>query len=126
MIIKLIVALILPIINLSAQMLVKYLLAQNKNNPIKELSGIEFALQMLSIPGIWLVAALQFCGFVLWGFVISRMELGVANALAGSLYYTLSALAAMLVFGEVLSLREWGGLALISAGVMVLLSKASF
>ena len=124
--IKLIVALLLPVINLSAQLMVKYLLASGKNSDIKNLEGSEFLVRLLSIPGIWFVAAFQFSGFVLWGFVISRMQLGIANALAGSFYYLLSALAAMMLFGELLSVRQWVGIGLISIGALVLLSQDFF
>ena len=121
MILNIIVALLLPLVNLSAQIMVKYILSQHKD--IKSAEGLAFTMQLLSIPGIWAVAAFQFLGFVLWGFVISRLQLGVANAAVGSFYYLFSALAGMFFFGEMLSLRQWAAIGLISAGALLLLSE---
>lgn len=119
--IKLLVAVFLPALNLTAQVAVKILL---NNGRAKDLVGIPFVTHMLSIPAIWMVAAAQLLGFILWGFVISRFEIGLANALVGSSYYLLSAVVGMLLFQEYLTFAQWIGIFFISLGAILLFANS--
>jgi len=69
-------------------------------------------------PWVWASLVLQVLGYVGWMVVISHEKLGVATASVGASYYILTAAAAWMVYGEILSGTQWIGIFLITAGVV--------
>jgi drug/metabolite transporter (DMT)-like permease len=68
-------------------------------------------------PWIYVSVGLQVVSYVLWMLIVSREKLGVATATVGAGFYLLMALAGWAVYGEALSLTQWLGIALVTAGV---------
>lgn len=88
-------------------------------------SGIGgFLVAAATSPGVIGALAIQGAGYVVWMFVLLRSQLSVAFAISGSFFYLLMAAASWLFFGERLSLVQWGGLVLISAGVLMVTQGA--
>lgn len=73
-------------------------------------------------PSVIAAVALQGFGFLLWIVVITRVKLGVAFAISGATFYLLMAAVGWLVYGERLGLTQWGGLVLISCGVVLMVT----
>ncbi len=67
-------------------------------------------------PSIIGAVAIQGVGFLVWVVVVSRMKLGIAFAISGAFFYLFIALSSWLIYGEKLSVLQWGGLAMISCG----------
>lgn len=89
-------------------------------------SGIPaFLWAAATSPGVIGALALQGTGYVIWMFVLVRSQLSVAFAISGSFFYLLMAAASWLLFGERLTAVQWGGLLLISAGVLMVTQGAS-
>jgi drug/metabolite transporter (DMT)-like permease len=78
-------------------------------------------------PTVIAAIAVQGIGFIVWVVVVSRVKLGVAFAISGAFFYLLMAFATWLLYGERLTPWQWAGIALISAGVLMvsLLGQAS-
>lgn len=84
------------------------------------LSGLDWLLAAFVSPGVWAAIAIQGVGFIVWMVVISRLKLGVAFAIAGAFLYMVMALVGWLAFGERLAPLQWLGIAMISAGVLMI------
>ncbi len=87
--------------------------------PLQSQGIFEFLLGAAFSPLVWAALLLQVLGYVAWMFVISREKLSVAFALSGSMFYLLMAAASWFFYGERLAPLQWFGLALISAGVVL-------
>lgn len=78
-----------------------------------------FLFAAMMSPKVITALAIQGTGYVIWLFVLAQSRLSVAFAMSGSFFYLVMAAASWLVFGERLTLVQWGGLVLISLGVML-------
>ena len=82
--------------------------------------GLRNSLMIAIAPTATIAAiAVQGAGFIVWVVVVSRVKLGVAFAISGGSFYMLMAAASWLVYGERLNPWQWGGLVMISIGVMM-------
>lgn len=115
---KIFALLLLPVINLITQISIKHISKRDLNG----LVGVEFLKKMMFLPEIWLIAGFQFLGFMLWSYVLSKIELGIANAIVGSSFYILASLTGMLLFQEYLSVKQWMGILLVTAGSLLLIA----
>ena len=88
--------------------------------PLMQSDKIAFLLAAFTSPYVILAIAMQGFGFILWMFVLSRMKLGIAFGLSGAFFYLLIALSSWYLYGERLSTQQWGGLLLISSGVLLM------
>ena len=59
-------------------------------------------------------------GFLVWIAAVSRVKLGPAFATSGALFYILLAVASWYLYGERLAPLQWVGIALVSAGVLMM------
>lgn len=82
--------------------------------------GVDWLLAAVTTPLVWLAVAIQGVGFVVWMLVVSRMKLGVAFATSGAFFYLGLALLSWWLYGEKLSVGQWLGILLVSAGVLVI------
>ena len=103
---------------LGSQLLLKK--AINVIGPLMQSDKIAFLFAAFTSPYVITAIAMQGFGFILWMFVLSRMKLGIAFGLSGAFFYLLIALSSWYLYGERLSTQQWGGLLLISAGVMLM------
>ena len=78
----------------------------------------KFVFSAALSPWVYASLTLQLCGYVLWLVIVSRQKLGVATATIGGGFYALMALSAWIIFGETLSLMQWLGIGLVTAGVV--------
>lgn len=106
---------------LGSQLLVKHAVMKLAQR-VPELHGPSWLVTAVTSPEILLAVAVQGVGFIVWVVVVSRIKLGVAFAISGSFFYLLIALSSWLLYGERLSAGQWGGLALVSLGVLLLTS----
>lgn len=83
------------------------------------LHGMDWLLAAFQTPAVWAAILIQGVGFVVWLFVISRMKLGLAFAFAGACLYLLMPAASWYLYGERLAPAQWGGIALIAAGILL-------
>lgn len=105
-------------ITLGSQLLLKK--ALTIIGPLAQGDKLQFFLEAVKSPYVLAAIAMQGVGFFLWIFVLSRIKLGVAFALSGAFFYLLIALSSWYLYGEKLSFPQWGGLMLISAGVILM------
>jgi drug/metabolite transporter (DMT)-like permease len=70
-------------------------------------------------PWVYGSLALQVTGYLVWLIVVSKEQLGVAFATSGAFFYLLVGLSAWLIHGERLSMPQWAGIGLITAGVLL-------
>ncbi len=103
---------------LGSQLLIKRAVAQLAART-PALSGMDWLLAALFSPSVIAAIAVQGVGFIVWVVVVSRVKLGVAFALSGGSFYLLMAAATWFFYGERLTPWQWAGLALISAGVLM-------
>ena len=82
-----------------------------------------FLLQALSSPLVYLSLTLQVLGYVGWMVIISHEKLGVAVATSGSLFYVLVAISAWFIHDERLTVSQWIGILLVTAGVVCLSAR---
>ena len=75
-------------------------------------------------PSIIAAVVIQGVGFLVWVVVVSRMKLGVAFAISGAFFYLFIAVASWLIYDEKLSFLQWGGLAMISVGVVLMVADS--
>ncbi len=68
-------------------------------------------------PWIYASVTLQVLSYVMWMLIVSREKLGVATATVGAGFYTLMALTAWAIYGEILLPLQWAGIALVTVGV---------
>lgn len=85
-----------------------------------ELKGLQWLVAAMLSPSIILAIAIQGAGFLVWVIVVSRIKLGVAFAISGSLFYFLIALSSWLIYGEKLVPAQWLGISLIAGGVLLM------
>lgn len=78
----------------------------------------KFVFSAALSPWVYASLAVQLCGYVLWLVIVSRQKLGVATATIGGGFYALMALSAWIIYGETLSLVQWLGIGLVTAGVV--------
>lgn len=88
--------------------------------PLLAQGPIEFLWGAMLTPLVYAALALQVLGYVAWMFVLSKEKLSIAFALSGSTLYLITAAASWYFYGERLGPMQWGGLALISVGVVLL------
>lgn len=93
--------------------------------PLLDQGPLEFIWGAAFSPLVYAALSLQVLGYVAWMFVISKEKLSVAFALSGSSFYLLMAAASWYFYGERLGPAQWLGLALISAGVVLVTSMPS-
>lgn len=120
---------ILMIVFVTLSTMGSQLLVKNGVNVLAErspgLSGIRWLLAAVLSPSIIAAVAIQGVGFLVWVVVVSRMKLGVAFAISGAFFYLLIALASWYFYGEKLNPWQWGGLAMISTGVALMVSHTN-
>jgi undecaprenyl phosphate-alpha-L-ara4N flippase subunit ArnE len=90
--------------------------------PLLESGPIEFLFGAATSPLVIAALSLQVLGYVAWLFVLSKEKLSIAFALSGSTLYLLTAIASWYFYGERLTLWQWLGFILISAGVVLVTS----
>lgn len=116
---NLLMILLVTLTNLGGQLLIKDAVSViGSRSP--HLAGIEWAAAVLQSPKIWLSIAIQALGFLAWVGVLSRMKLGPAFAVWGAFFYVLLALVSWWLYGEKLAPLQWGGILLVSMGVLMM------
>ncbi|MGB9082228.1 MAG: hypothetical protein WCD00_13095 [Desulfuromonadaceae bacterium] len=85
----------------------------------------QFVTMALTSPYVLGSIALQGAGFLLWVLVLSRANLGYAFGLSGAFFYVILPLLSWWLYGERLSPIQWGGLLLITLGVLCLQLKGN-
>lgn len=112
------------IIFVTLSTLVSQLLVKNGVNLIAArdpgLKGVKWLMAAVLSPSIIGAVAIQGVGFLVWVVVVSRMKLGIAFAISGAFFYLFIALSSWMIYGEKLSVLQWGGLAMISCGVLLM------
>lgn len=120
---------ILMIIFVTLSTMASQLLVKNGVNILAkrmpELKGAHWLMAAVLSPSIIAAVAIQGIGFLVWVVVVSRMKLGVAFAISGGFFYLLIPIASWFLYGEKLSLLQWGGLAMISGGVTLMISNTN-
>lgn len=82
--------------------------------------AISFLFAAATSPYVIGALFIQVFSYVVWFFVLTQERLSIAFAISGSFFYLLVAAASWLVFHERLNGWQWGGLVLISVGVVIL------
>ncbi|MFA7402989.1 MAG: hypothetical protein WC007_03280 [Pelobacteraceae bacterium] len=85
----------------------------------------QFVTMALTSPYVLASVALQGISFLLWVLVLSRANLGYAFGFSGAFFYLILPLLSWWLYGERLSMLQWGGLLLISLGVLCLQAKGN-
>lgn len=85
---------------------------------------VAFLLNAAISPGVWLALFFQVVGYAVWFFVLTREKLAVSFAISGAMIYMLTGIAAWYFYGERLSMQQWLGIILLSAGVMLVAYRA--
>jgi len=120
---------ILMIIFVTLSTMASQLLVKSGVNTLAErmpgLKGMQWLMAAVLSPSIIAAVAIQGVGFLVWVVVVSRMKLGIAFAISGAFFYLFIALAGWFFYGEKLSLLQWGGLAMISGGVLLMVSNTN-
>lgn len=80
---------------------------------------------VVTSPSIIAAVAIQAVGFLIWVIVVARVKLGPAFAISGGFFYLLLALSSWVLYGERLNALQWGGLVLISGGVVMMISQTN-
>lgn len=93
--------------------------------PLMQSDKVAFLFAAFTSPYVILAIMMQGFGFILWVFVLTKMKLGIAFGLSGAFFYLLIAISSWYLYDENLTLQQWGGLFLISTGVLLMtLSKS--
>jgi multidrug transporter EmrE-like cation transporter len=92
-------------------------LAVDLTNPIL------LAKEAFTSPYVLVSIALMGMNFLLWVVVLSRVNLGYAIGFAGAFFYLILPLLSWWLYGERLSPIQWGGLLLITLGILCLQAK---
>jgi len=87
-----------------------------------DLKGFDWLMAAVLSPGVLTAVAIQGLGFVIWVVVVSKVKLGMAFAINGASFYILMAAVSWWLYGERLTPVQWGGIVLVSAGVLMLSS----
>ena len=106
--------------NLLAQLSLKQVVSLPAVRSALEAGPLAFVLAVTTERMTWLALCLQISGYLVWFFVLARAKFAVAFALSGALFYFMTAIAAWLFFGERLTVSQWFGLTLLSAGVFLM------
>ena len=119
---------ILMIAFVTLSTLASQLLVKNGVNVLAErtpdLKGVQWLVAAVLSPSIIAAVVIQGVGFLVWVVVVSRMKLGVAFAISGAFFYLFIAVASWLIYDEKLSFLQWGGLAMISVGVVLMVADS--
>lgn len=119
---------ILMIAFVTLSTLASQLLVKNGVNALAErtpdLKGVQWLMAAVLSPSIIAAVVIQGVGFLVWVVVVSRMKLGVAFAISGAFFYLFIAVASWLIYDEKLSFLQWGGLAMISVGVVLMVADS--
>ncbi len=86
---------------------------------LRQEGAVAFIWAAATSPIVITALVLQGIGYVVWWFVVSQERLSVAFAISGSFFYLVMAAASWLLYGERLNIQQWIGLALITAGVLM-------
>jgi len=81
---------------------------------------INFLLQVLQSPHVWVALCFQGLGYILWFYVLRIANVSVAFALSGAFFYVLLGIMSWIFLGERLGQVQWIGIFLITAGVLCL------
>jgi len=84
-------------------------------------SGIHWLIAACLSPYVIAAVVIQAIGFITWVVIVSRVKLGMAFAISGAFLYLLIAFSSWLLYGERLLPLQWGGLVLISTGVLLMM-----
>lgn len=116
---EILMVLLVTCCTLASQLLIKLSVRQlAERTPVP--TGFDWLVAaMTSLPVISAIA-LQGFGFTVWVVVMSRLKLGAAFAISGGFFYLLAAAAGWYFYGEKLTAAQWGGVALVSAGVLLI------
>lgn len=93
--------------------------------PLLASGPLDFLIGAAMSPLVISALFLQVLGYVSWLFVLSREKLSIAFALSGSTLYILTALASWYFYNERLTVPQWLGFFLISAGVALVTSPST-
>lgn len=115
----LLLILIVTLCTIGSQLLLKHAIGAVAA-VLREQGAVHFVLAAMQSPLVITAVAIQAAGFVVWWFVLTQERLSVAFAVSGSFFYLVMAAASWLLYGEKLTAPQWGGLALITIGVVVL------
>lgn len=120
---------VIMIVFVTVSTMTSQLLVKRGVNAIAEkspdLEGVRWLLAAIVSPSILLAIAIQGVGFFVWVAVVSRMKLGMAFAISGAFFYLLIAASSWYFYGERLNPLQWLGLALISSGVVLVISQSN-
>jgi multidrug transporter EmrE-like cation transporter len=118
---------ILLILSVSTATVISQLILKKGVGELGSASGF-FDLARLAIcsPLVILSLCLQGFSFFLWVAVLSKANLGYAFGISGAFFYILVPLLSWLIFGERLGPVQWGGLVLITLGVVCVVSNLEF
>lgn len=105
---------------LVAQLLLKRVVGAPEARLAMQGGVLDFIPHVVSNPFAWLALAIQVCGYVIWLLVLSREKMAVAFAISGSFFYLVVGLAGWIFYAERLSMAQWLGMCLISAGVLLI------
>lgn len=108
--------------SLASQILLKSATTQIGQPPASLADLVPFFKAAAQSPLVYASLVLQVVGYALWMIVISREKLGIAVAVLGSGFYVAIALVGWLVFHEALTMAQWLGIALITAGIFCMLA----
>lgn len=86
---------------------------------------VMLARMALTSPYVLASITLQGISFLLWVLVLSRANLGYAFGFSGAFFYLILPLLSWWLYGERLSPLQWGGLFLITLGVLCLQVKGN-
>lgn len=90
----------------------------------RELGIVAVLTHAIKSPMVYISICLQAIAYLGWIVVISKEQLGIAVAISGSVYYILVAFLGFLIYDELLTQKQWCGLLLITAGVILVSAKA--
>jgi drug/metabolite transporter (DMT)-like permease len=86
------------------------------------MTPLEWLPKVLSTPQILIAITLFSMGFMLWLVVLSRTEISFAYPLLSAAYVFIP-LVSHFVLAEPISLRQWAGILMITAGVVLVASS---
>ena len=89
----------------------------------RELGIVAVLTHAIKSPMVYISICLQAIAYLGWIVVISKEQLGIAVAISGSVYYILVATLGFFIYDEVLTQRQWCGLLLLTAGVVLVSAK---
>lgn len=109
---------------LLAQLLLKQVISTGHVRSALQEGILHFVLAVATVPLAWLALGIQATGFMLWLLVLSKEKMAIAFALSGSFFYLLVSFAGIFFFSERLTGYQWGGIVLISTGVLLVAARS--